>query len=97
MECLEETRRLIAGEVIHMPNVKMFVISLSASNTFLVKHLLNDCNDGEMELFTGEQLEQIQDKLYKLNFPNIHNLVVFFKHRPNGVYIDSIFELKFEN
>jgi hypothetical protein len=97
MECLEETRRLTTGEVIRMPNVKMFVISLSANKTFLVKHLLDDCSDGEMELFTGEQLEQIQDKFYKLNFPNIHNLVAFFKHRPNGAYIDSIFELKSEN
>ncbi len=59
MECSEETRRLIVGEVVRMPNVKMFVISPSASKTFLVKHLLDGCSDGEMELFKGEQLEQI--------------------------------------
>ncbi len=77
-----------------MPKVKMFVISMNASKTFLVKHLLNDYNHGKVEFFKGEQLEQIQDKFYKLNSPNIRNVVVFFKHRPNGAYIDSILELK---
>jgi hypothetical protein len=39
-------------------------------------------------------LEQIQDKFYKLNSPNVRNVVALFNHRPNGAYIDSILELK---
>ncbi len=93
-ESLEETRRLITKEVVHMPNVNMSVISLSASKTLLAGHLLDDCSDGKVELLKGEQLKQIQDKFYKLNFPNIHNLIPFFKHHENGGYIDSILELK---
>jgi len=53
-EFLEEIRRLIAKEVDHMPNTKMSMISLSASKTFLVRHLLNDCSDGKVELLEGE-------------------------------------------
>jgi hypothetical protein len=72
----------------------MFAISLSASKTFLARHLLDDCNDGKMELMKGEQFEQIQDKFCDLNSPNIHNinLVVSFKHHPSGDYIDGILE-----
>jgi hypothetical protein len=54
MEFLEETRRLIVEEVVRMPKVKMFVISMNASKTFLVKHLLNDYNHGKVEVFKGE-------------------------------------------
>ncbi len=54
MEFLKETRRLIVEEVVRMPKVKMFVISMNASKTFLVKHLLNDYNDGKVEFFKGE-------------------------------------------
>jgi hypothetical protein len=59
----------------------MFVISLSVSKTLLAGHLLDDYSDGKVELLKGEQLKQIQDKFYKLNFPNIHNLIPFFKHQ----------------
>ncbi len=58
-ESLEETRRLITKEVVFMPNIKMCMISYSASKTFLVRHLLDDCSDGKVELFKGQQLEQI--------------------------------------
>ncbi len=54
MEFLEGTRRLIVEEVVRMPKVKMFVISMNASKTFLVKHLFNDYNDGKVEFFKGE-------------------------------------------
>jgi hypothetical protein len=47
-----------------------------------------------VELFKGEQLKHIQDKFYELNFPNVHNLVAFFKHCPSGGYIDNIFEVR---
>jgi hypothetical protein len=53
-ESLEETKKLIAKEVNCTPNKKFFVISLSANKTFSAKHLLNDYNDGKMELFKGE-------------------------------------------
>jgi hypothetical protein len=62
-EFLVETRRLITYEVICMPNVKTYMISFSASKTFLARHLLNDYNDDTMELHKGEYLEHIQNKL----------------------------------
>ncbi len=96
-ESLEETRRLIVEEVNHMPDAKMSIISLNVSKTFLVKHMLDDCNNGKMELLKGEQLEQIQDKFYELSFPNIHNLIGFFKHCLGNGYIDNIPELKSKN
>jgi hypothetical protein len=71
----------------------MFTISLSVNKT-LAKHFLDDCNDGKMEFLKGEQMEQIQNNFYELNFPNVHNLVASFKHCLGGGYIDSILELK---
>jgi len=59
------------------------MISLSASKTFLARRLL-DYNDGKVELFKGEKLEQIQDKFCELNSPNVCNLVASFKHHPSG-------------
>jgi hypothetical protein len=56
-ESLEETRKLIINKVDRTPNTKMFVISLSASKTFLTKHMFDDCSDGKVELLKGEQLE----------------------------------------
>ncbi len=56
-ESLEETRRLIVEEVDCTLNVNMFVIFLSADKTFLARHLLNDYNNGKVELLKGEQLE----------------------------------------
>ncbi len=79
-----------------MPNAKVFMISLSASKTFLARHLL-DYSDGKVELLKGEQLEQIQYKFCELNSPNVHNLIASFKHCPSGGYIDSILELKLKN
>ncbi len=77
-----------------MLDAKMFAISLNANKNFLAKHLLDDCKDGKVELFKGEQFEQIQDKFCEINSPNIHNLVASFKHHLGGGYIDSILELK---
>ncbi len=59
---VDETRRLIIEEVDCMPNVKISMISLGVTKTFLVTYLLNDNGDGNVELLNGEQLEQIQDK-----------------------------------
>ncbi len=72
----------------------MYAISRSANKTFLARHLLDDYSDGKMEFLKGEQLEQIQDKFYELNFPNVRNFVVSFKHCLGGGYIDSILELQ---
>jgi hypothetical protein len=88
-EILEETRRLIVEEVVRMPYVEMSMISLSASKTFLVRHLLAECNDGKVELFKTEELEQIQNKFYELSSPNVRNLVASFKHHLGGGYINS--------
>jgi hypothetical protein len=67
---------------------------MGVSKTFLAMHLLDDNNDGTLELLNGKQLEQIQDKFLKLSSPNIHNLVVVFKHHASRGYIDNILELK---
>ncbi len=46
--------RLIAKEVDCMFDVKISTISLSANKTFLVRHLLDDYNNGIVEVFNGE-------------------------------------------
>jgi hypothetical protein len=58
-EFVEETRRLIIKGVDCMLDAKISLISLSASKTFLASYLLDDYNDGIMELFKGEHLEHI--------------------------------------
>jgi len=93
-EFVNKTKRLITEEVNCMLDAKIFVISLSASKTFLATHLLDESGDDLVELLKGEQLEKIQSKFYKLSLPNIHNLVASFKHHSGHGYIDSILELK---
>jgi hypothetical protein len=39
-------------------------------------------------------MEQIYDKFYELNSPNVLNLVASFKHCLGGGYINNILELK---
>jgi hypothetical protein len=56
---IKETRRLIVEEVDCTLDAKIFAISLNASKTFLVNYLLNDYNDGIVELLKGEQLKHI--------------------------------------
>ncbi len=80
-ESMNEIIRLIIEEVDRTPDVKISVISLGASKTFLTMHLLDDSGNGIVELLNNKQLEQIQDKLSKLNLPNVCNLVATFKHR----------------
>jgi hypothetical protein len=53
-ELVEETRRLIIEEFDRMPNAKVFLISLSASKTFLASYLFDDFRDGILELLKGE-------------------------------------------
>jgi hypothetical protein len=53
-ESLEEIRKLIVEKVDRTTNTKMFVISLRANKTFLVKHVFDDCSDGKVELLKGE-------------------------------------------
>jgi hypothetical protein len=90
---LDKTRRLIIKEAICTHDAETSIISLSASNTFLARYLFNDCSNGIVELFKGEQLDHIQDKFYELSFPNVCNLVASFKHRSRGGYIDNILKL----
>ncbi len=77
-----------------MFDVKISLISLSASKTFLASYLFDDYNDGIMELLKGEHLEHIQDKFCEFSFPNVCNLVAFLKCHSRGGYIDNILELK---
>jgi hypothetical protein len=79
-------------KVDHMPNAKISLISLSANKSSLVSYLLEDYRDGTVELFKGEQLEQIQDKFCELSSLNIFNLFVSLKHHSRGGYIDNILE-----
>jgi hypothetical protein len=53
-EFVDNTRRLIVEEVDHTPNATIYAISLSASKSFLARHLFNDYNDGIVELLNGE-------------------------------------------
>jgi hypothetical protein len=53
-ESMDKTERLIAEEVDHIPDAKIFVISLSVSKMLLVKHLLDVCNNGTMEVINDE-------------------------------------------
>jgi hypothetical protein len=92
-ELVEEIRRLIAEEVDRTLYVKISLISFNVSKT-LVNYLLDDIGDGIVEVFKGEELEHIQNKFCELSFPNVCNLVVFFKRHLGGGYIDSIFQLK---
>jgi hypothetical protein len=94
MEFLEETKRLIVEEVDYTLDTKMLAISLSASKTFWVGHLLDDCNNGKVELLKMKQLEQIEDKFCGLSSPNVYNIIASFKHRLGGGYFDIILELK---
>ncbi len=56
-EFVDKIKRLIAKEVNYTLDVKIFAISLGASKTFLVTHLLDDRGDGIVELLNDKQLE----------------------------------------
>lgn len=75
-------------------DAKTSTIDLNANKSFLAKNLIINYNNGNLEILMGDQLEQIQDKFIELNFPNIYNLVILFKHRLNGGYINNILTLK---
>ncbi len=77
-----------------MLDAKIYLISFNASKTFLASYLLDDSNDGIVELLKGESLEHIQEKLCEFNSPNICNCVVSFKCHLGGGYIDNILGLK---
>jgi hypothetical protein len=53
-------------------------------NIFWAKHLFNGNSDGNVKIFKGNELEQIQDKLIKLSFPNVNNFISMFKHHLGG-------------
>jgi hypothetical protein len=56
-EFVDKTKRLIIGEVDRTLNMKIFVISLNANKTFLVKHLLDNSGNGMVELLHNEQMK----------------------------------------
>jgi hypothetical protein len=53
-EFVDETKSLIIEEVDRIPSAKIFMISLNANKTFVVKHLLDDNGNGTMEFLHGE-------------------------------------------
>jgi hypothetical protein len=67
---------------------------LSASKSFLAKHLFNDSDDNNCKVFKGHQLKEIQDKFIILSSLHVHNLLALFKNYLGGGYIDNILELK---
>ncbi len=58
-EFVDKTRRLIVKEVDRTLDAKIFVISMNANFTLLVKHMFDDGSDDIMEHFNGEQLKHI--------------------------------------
>ncbi len=53
-ESVDKIKRLIAKEVDCTFDVKIFMISMGVSKTFLAMHLLDDSGNGIMELLNGE-------------------------------------------
>jgi hypothetical protein len=53
-EYVDETRRFFAEEVDRTCDAKISMISLAASKTFLVMHLLDDSCNGIVELLNSE-------------------------------------------
>jgi hypothetical protein len=51
---VKETRRLIVEKVDRTPNANIFLISFNASKTFLASYLLDDSNNGTIELLNNE-------------------------------------------
>ncbi len=47
-------------------------------------------------ILKGKQFKQIQFFWVELNFPNVCNLVVLFKHHLEGGYIDNILDVVFQ-
>jgi hypothetical protein len=52
-EVVDESKKLIEEEVNWTLNAKIFAISLSASKSFLTKHLFNDNNDDNCKVLKG--------------------------------------------
>ncbi len=48
----------------------------------------------QLVILKNKKLKQIQDKFVELNSPNVHNLIVSFKHSLGGGYNNNILELK---
>ncbi len=94
---VDESKKLIEEEVNRTPIAKIFAISLSANKSSLVKHLFNDSDDNNWEVFKDHQLKEIQDKFIVLSLSHVRNLVALFKNYPSGGYIDNILELKSKN
>ncbi len=91
---VDESKKLIEEEVNRTPIAKIFAISLSASKSFLAKHLFNVNGDNNCKVFKGHQLKEIQDKFILLSSSHVCNLVALFKNYWGGGYIDNIFKLK---
>ncbi len=86
---------MVANEFCCKPTVTSFTITFTMSMSFLSCHLFNEDEKSPMELLKGGKLNQTLLKFAPLCFPNIHNLIVSLKHRPNNPSsLDYIFELK---
>lgn len=85
-ESLKEIKNMVVKEVLRMPNVMSFTISLVVGKTFLSPHLFNDYGEGLIEFFKGEKLNQTMLKFNPMCSPNICNQMSSFKLGEHGLY-----------
>lgn len=90
-----QIKDMVRKEVNQTPNTNAFVITLASNKTFLFKHLLNDDNEGHIELLKGKRLRKGMENFFTLCSPNVWNLIASLKHYPGKQgYINNILALK---
>ncbi len=90
-----QIKDMVRKEVNQTPNTNAFVITLASNKTFLFKHLLNDDNEGHIELLKGKRLHKGMENFFTLCSPNVWNLIASLKHYPaKQGYINNILALK---
>ncbi len=75
-------KNMVVEEVLHMPNVTSFVISLIMNKMFLSCHLFNEDGEVLVDFFKGEKINQTMSMFLPLCSHNIHNLISSIKASP---------------
>jgi hypothetical protein len=70
-EVFEQVKSLVEEEVSHTPWATTLTITLDASKTFLLEHLLNEDGQGLVEVLKGDKLHQVMDKFLALYSSNV--------------------------
>jgi hypothetical protein len=76
---------MVIEKVCRTPIATTLAIALSMSKTFLSRHLFNEDEEGLVEVFKDEKLDQTLLRFTPLCFPSIHNLIISLKHCPNNL------------